>query len=1032
VTGLNKIQGDFNDLENHRPARVRFKAPCVYVEWKTPNAPSKPTQGRPFSGAVLDTGAQMTVIGMEQAKGYCKESGKMFSLLPSRSRFKFGASSERSLGKISIEIPTPGSPIHINCDVVKSDVPLLIGLDILDKYGLNVLSVEGLLQSTTEHWTIPMQRLWGHIYLQWDPGIQLFYTRAELTKIHRHFHHPSTEKLVNLLKRATPGDLPKETRAQLDGIQQACETCTRFSPRPQHFQVTIDPDRIVFNKEIIMDLMYLESKPVLHVIDRGTTFSSAKFLYSSDRITVWNTFVQCWTSMYVGFPDSILTDQGSVFQSEDWRNACLGAGIHLRSTGIESHNSLGVGERFHQPLRRLFQKISSEYNRLDPETILSISTKTMNDLAGPEGLVPSFLVFGVVPRWTTSLPLPENSARLTAIQVARAEYEHIVAKMKLATALNRNVPAAADYCFNVGDSIYVYRETQKQWTGPHKVSRIEDKGVWIESKDKTPDKQFNISQCRPAPMEVVDTNSDPHSTLHSVVIGKRDPRARLFDQAKRDEISGLFEKGTFRIVCRDEVNKDHKGMQPNILPSRFVLAIKHEDDGNERLKARLVVGGHRDVDKESMLHDTATVRHVYIRLLVALATLFGYPVWTIDVDQAYLQAAEPLMRKIYIIPQEGIELRQNELLQVLKPLYGIAESGDYWGETVRSHHLKDLKLIGCKGDLATFYKNVENRFSGASSTYVDDILRTGDHVFENSMLLTGEMFKLKRPKFDNFRFAGCEVTTSGRTRRIHQKSYIQRLKLLPKNATFSDFRSRRAQFAWIVNTRPDISAVSSQCSSVTDATYGREWILVLNDAMKYLQQSPSICLCYPKLDLKTLCIVVYTDSSFANNDDLSTQIRHIAVLADGSESCCVLSYSSRKSRRVVRSSLAGETLAMSEGFDTAFILRHDLQEMTGLDIQLLIMTDSKSLFDIITRRQHTTEKRLMVDIAAIREGFSRREIANVGLIKSEDNPADGLTKRGFCRALYQLLNTNKIQAPVLQYIVEKRATAADQTTHQFA
>jgi hypothetical protein len=146
-----------------------------------------------------------------------------------------------------------------------------------------------------------------------------------------------------------------------------------------------------------------------------------------------------------------------VFQSGDWKNACIGVGIHLRSTGIESHNSLGVGERFHQPLRRIYHKIHSEYNGLDTDTTLSIANKTMYDLAGPEGLIPSFLVFGVVPRWTTTLPLPENSARLTEIQVERAEYEQIVAKMKLSTALSRNVPAAADYSFDIGDSIYVYR-----------------------------------------------------------------------------------------------------------------------------------------------------------------------------------------------------------------------------------------------------------------------------------------------------------------------------------------------------------------------------------------------------------------------------------------------------------------------------------------------------------------------------------------------------------------------------------------------
>jgi hypothetical protein len=42
----------------------------------------------------------------------------------------------------------------------------------------------------------------------------MFYTQAEVTKFHRHFQHPSTEKLADLLKLAIPGDLPKETRAQ--------------------------------------------------------------------------------------------------------------------------------------------------------------------------------------------------------------------------------------------------------------------------------------------------------------------------------------------------------------------------------------------------------------------------------------------------------------------------------------------------------------------------------------------------------------------------------------------------------------------------------------------------------------------------------------------------------------------------------------------------------------------------------------------------------------------------------------------------
>jgi hypothetical protein len=51
-----------------------------------------------------------------------------------------------------------------------------------------------------------------------------------------------------------------------------------------------------------------------------------------------------------------------------------------------------------------------------------------------------------------------------------------------------------------------------------------------------------------------------------------------------------------------------------------------------------------------------------------------------DVRQAYLQAASDLKRYIFIRP-DVLELTQDELLQVIKPLYGLSDSGDYWVET---------------------------------------------------------------------------------------------------------------------------------------------------------------------------------------------------------------------------------------------------------------------------------------------------------------------------------------------------------------
>jgi hypothetical protein len=52
--------------------------------------------------------------------------------------------------------------------------------------------------------------------------------------------------------------------------------------------------------------------------------------------------------------------------------------------------------------------------------------------------------------------------------------------------------------------------------------------------------------------------------------------------------------------------QDDAGVKPNILPSRFVLAV-NEKDGKEVLKARFVLGGHRDRDKKKLVHSSITL-----------------------------------------------------------------------------------------------------------------------------------------------------------------------------------------------------------------------------------------------------------------------------------------------------------------------------------------------------------------------------------------------------------------------------------------
>ena len=66
---------------------------------------------------------------------------------------------------------------------------------------------------------------------------------------------------------------------------------------------------------------------------------------------------------------------------------------------IEVANSVGLVERYHAPLRRAYDIISSELDlkKISREIRLQMAVKAVNDTAGYNGFIPTLLVFGVFP-----------------------------------------------------------------------------------------------------------------------------------------------------------------------------------------------------------------------------------------------------------------------------------------------------------------------------------------------------------------------------------------------------------------------------------------------------------------------------------------------------------------------------------------------------------------------------------------------------------------------------------------------------------
>ena len=75
-------------------------------------------------------------------------------------------------------------------------------------------------------------------------------------------------RLVKLLKDASHDSF--EERA-LKQVTRFCHHCQLHSSAPRQFKFTLKDDHY-FNYEILVDVMYLSSKPVLHVVDLPNRF----------------------------------------------------------------------------------------------------------------------------------------------------------------------------------------------------------------------------------------------------------------------------------------------------------------------------------------------------------------------------------------------------------------------------------------------------------------------------------------------------------------------------------------------------------------------------------------------------------------------------------------------------------------------------------------------------------------------------------------------------------------------------------------
>ena len=382
--------------------------------------------------------------------------------------------------------------------------------------------------------------------------------------------------------------------------------------------------------------------------------------------------------------------------------------------------------------------------------------------------------------------------------------------------------------------------------------------------------------------------------------------------------------------------RKYQTVDKKVLSTRWVISNK---DG--KTKARLVVRGFEERDLE-IPRDSPTVGKGTMRLLISVAALENWKLKTTDIKSAFLQGKE-LEREIYIRPPKESQTPHGIIWKLKHGLYGLKDGARQFYESVREELMK-LGFTPCKLDPAVFYVHKENRSRGILCCHVDDFLHAGDDVFETLMKKLRGRFSAGKVEEKEFRYIGFKVKQLENRIIIDHSEYIDKMKnktVDQKRASDKQeqltaqeqntYRQLVGQLNWAVQgSRPDMGFEMIKMNTklkqgtVTDLVRVIKKISRLKDFHSYMT--------FPRLSKTAeLKIAVFTDASLGNiNEGTGSTGAFIIWLKDNTGQCCPIAWNAHKIKRVVRSTLAAETLSLQEGLEASYYYREMLESVLGV------------------------------------------------------------------------------------------------------
>ena len=313
----------------------------------------------------------------------------------------------------------------------------------------------------------------------------------------------------------------------------------------------------------------------------------------------------------------------------------------------------------------------------------------------------------------------------------------------------------------------------------------------------------------------------------------------------------------------------------------------------------------------------------------------------------------------------------------------------------------------------------DKQLYGLIGVHVDDFLCTGSRKSLASLISKIEnAFTVGKEESNNFHYVGLNIQCVNSNISVNQFLYIEGLNKVEINssAKSSDMLHKRqkdilqskiGQLLWVCNqTRPDVSFNASDLASKLNKATTKE----LQQCNKIISQlDTSYKLTYQKLK-NHLKLYIFTDASFGNLEDGGSQGSYLIFLVDNENRCNILSWQSKRLCRIARSSLTAETLAINDGIDAAIQIQVLLKETFQSDIPIYVFTNNKSLHDSMNSNKYVQNKRLRIEMNAVKETVANKEIQKMIWINNDHQLADCLTKNGVnSKSLINVINHGVIK-----------------------